>query len=499
MSLFNWEKFIESQLTISDLKKPSDPKVTNFGPLRGDVLLGKINSGDEIEIKGGEKVKVALDKGVDIQDDDGNFDPEKTDNLKISKTRLKPVFVDKENPENKYKISDFVKTTEFSGGGGSSLGSFATRVMESLQTYVLSLKQNYYQDKFLHQTFLTQERNIQRMINSKDAFVPVNLLKEDLQNYKRYHLTFIKTANKFIGHNAILSPNKKYNFHQVSSDSEFMKQLHSTYRRCCIESFGKVVNMAKWTPSDIWAVNKKIETKLIKDLSKISRMDELNNFIDDNFGDDIDSRDIVGISLKKIASRKENITVVINKETERPRFYLKGVKISPNPFTKGLTILIDRESSKYPGSDFLSIRSSQTSLSNISAEIMGSTSRHGKCSFSQINDILLDNGMDSIPTFREIIESNEKSEIIDKIRNLDSKLKGIDMTSISSGSISKEEDNIRNLISKYQSLLFAEVLLKSKISGSSDCDDVINSIMYYALSISNKYFECPKYARIVEY
>jgi len=107
--------------------------------------------------------------------------------------------------------------------------------------------------------------------------------------------------------------------------------------------------------------------------------------------------------------------------------------------------------------------------------------------------------MDSIPTFREIIESNEKSEIIDKIRNLDSKLKGIDMTSISSGSISKEEDNIRNLISKYQSLLFAEVLLKSKISGSSDCDDVINSIMYYALSISNKYFECPKYARIVEY
>ena len=499
MSLFNWEKFIESQLTISDLKKPSNPKVTNFGPLRGDVLLGKIKSGDEIEIKDGDKVKVDLDSSVDIQDIDGNFDPEKTDNLKISKTRLKPAFIDKENPENRYKISDFVKTAEFSGGGGSSLGTFATKVMESLQTYVLSLKQNYYQDKFLHQTFLTQERNIHRMLNSKDTFVPVKISQEDLQNYKRYHLTFIKTANKFIGHNAILNSNKRYNFHQVSSDSEFMKQLHSTYRRCCIESFGKVVNMAKWTPSDIWAVNRKIEAKLIKHLSNISRMDELNNFIDDNFGDDPDSRDMVGISLKKIASRKENITVVINKETERPRFYLKGVKISPNPFTKGLDILVDRESSKYPGSDVLSIKSSQTSLSNISAEIMGSSSRHGKCSLNKIKVILLDNGMDSVPTFKEISESNGKSEIIDKIINLDSKLKGIDLTSTSSGSISKENDNLPNLVSKYQSLLFAEILLNSKIAGSKDCDDVINSIMYYALSISNRYFECPKYARVVEY
>ncbi len=499
MSLFNWDKFIESQLSISDLKKPSNPKATKFGPLRGDVLLGKIKIGDEIEVKDGEKVKVELDSSVDIQDTDGNFDPEKTDNLKTSKNRLKPAFIDKENPESRYKLSDFVKTAEFSGGGGSSLGTSATRIMESLQTYVLSLKQNYYQDKFLHQTFLTQEMSIQRMINSKDAFAPLKITQEDLLNYKRYHLTFIKTANKFIGHNAILSPNKKYNFHQVSSDSEFMKQLHSTYRRCCIESFGKVVNMAKWTPSYIWAVNRKIEAKLIRDLSKIFRMDELNNFIDDNFGEDPDSRDIVGISLKKIASRKENITVVINKEIERPRFYLRGIKVSPNSFTKGLDILVDRESSKYPGSDVLSIKSNQTSVSNITAEIMGSSSRHGKCSLSQINHILLDNGLETIPTFKEIIGSNEKSEIIDKIRRLDSKLKGDDLTVISSGKISKENDNLSNLVSKYQSLLFAEILLNSKIFGSKECDDVINSIMYYALSISNRYFECPKYARVVEY
>ena len=129
MNLFNWEKFIESQLTISDLKKPSNPKVTNFGPLRGDVLLGKIKSGDEIEVKDGEKVTVELDSSVDIQDTDGNFDPEKTDNLKTSKNRLKPAFIDKENPESRYKLSDFVKTAEFSGGGGSSLGTSAAKLM----------------------------------------------------------------------------------------------------------------------------------------------------------------------------------------------------------------------------------------------------------------------------------------------------------------------------------------------------------------------------------
>lgn len=499
MNLFSWEKFIESQLSISDLKKPSNPKVTKYGPLRGDVLLGKIKSGDDLEVKDGEKVKVELEKGVDIQDDSGKFDPQKTDNLKSSKTRLKSAFVDKENPENKYKLSDFVKTSEFSGGGGSSLGTVATKTMESLQTYVLSLKQNYYQDKFLHQTFLTKERNMERMMNSRDAFAPVKFSQEDLLNYKKYHLTFIKTANKFIGYNAVLSPDKKYNFHQVSSDSEFMKQLHSTYRRCCVESFGKVVNMAKWTPSDIWAVNKKSESKIIKELSNIVRMDELNNFIDDYFGEDIDSRDMVGISLKKIATRRENITVVINKETERPRFYFRGIKISPNPFTKGLEILIDRESSKYPGTDKLSIKSSQSSVSNITAEILGSTSRHGKCSLSQINNILADNGLKTVPVAKDVTNSYTKEELISEIKKIDSKIKSEESTQTSLSSLSKENDNFPNLVSKYQSLILAQILLESKVQGNDDCDDVINSIMYYALAISNKYFECPKYARVVEY
>jgi len=496
--ILDWEKFIEAQLSVPDLKKPSDPKVTNFGPLRGDVLLGKIRRGDELEIKGGERVKVEIEGGVDIQTPEGNFDPDKADNLKISKSRLKPVFIDKSDPETKFKLSDFVKTKEFSGGGGSSLGTTGTKIMESLQTYVLSLKQNFYPEKFLHQNYLTLTRNLERMSKSRDAFTPIQFSEEDLSTYKKYHLTFIKTANKFIGLNGILGPNRRYNFHQVSSDSDFMKQLRSTYRRCCTESFGKVINMAKWTPSDIWAVSKRSEGEIIESLSKIVRMDELNNFVDERFGSGQEDRDMVGISLKKIATRKENVTVIINKETERPRFFFKGISISPDPFTKGLEIELERVSKKYPGRDILTIRSTESKITNIVAEISGSTSRHGKCSFTQINDILEDNGLSKIPTTGEFDILTEE-ELESKILELDRKIKGDETTRKKLDTLKVRSPNKASLISKLQSLHFANIILEAKISGDNDCDNVLNSIMYYALAISNRYFECPKYARVVEF
>jgi hypothetical protein len=499
MNLFNWERFIEAQLTIPDLKKPSNPKFTNFGPLRGDILLGKIENGSEFKVKGGDTVKIDIDPSVDLTDQDGKFDPEKTDNLKISNSRLKEVLYDVEDPTDKYKISDLVKTVDFSGGGGSSLGTVSTRIMESLQVFVLSLKQNYYPNQILHQTFLLDPKNIERMSSSKDAFAPIEFSEDNLVNYLQYHLTYIKTANKFIGPVGILDPSKKYNFHQMSAESDFMKQLHSTYRRCCTESFGKVINMAKWTPCDIWVVDKNSESEIINQLSKLSRIEDLNNFIDEKFSKNVNGRYLVGVSLKKIASKRENITVVINKETERPKFKLNEVRLSSNPLTKGTDISLWRLSSKYPGFDSISIKSCESKISNIVVEVSGSSSRHGKCSLTQVNEIFFDNGLEQIPTASEIKSKYTKDELLKLVLELDSKLKSEDISSIKKSPSGNRSVLLPNLISKYQSLLFCDILVNSKISGYDLHDRALNSIMYYALSISNKYFECPKYARIVEY
>ena len=256
--------------------------------------------------------------------------------------------------------------------------------------------------------------------------------------------------------------------------------------------------MAKWTPSDIWAIDSTLEKFLISKLEELDTITDLNSFIDNNFGDSKRDRKIVGISLKKVSSNKERIIVIINKITERPKFCLKEVDLSTNEFTKGLEISVIRESSKYPGVDKISVRSNSSRMSNINIEILGSSSRHGKCSLSQINNILKSNGLRKVPTVMEIQSKFDISQLSEEVIDLDSKLKNLDISKLRNGKKSPIPP-YPNLVSKYQSLIFADILTTSKISGSDQCDNCVNSIMYYALSIENQYFECPKYARVVEY
>lgn len=492
-------KFIEANLTAVDLSKGSNSKVTKYGPLRGDVLLGKIEDEEEIEVEGGDRVKVGID--VDLSDDDGKYDPSKSQNLKSGNSKyskLRPVFYDVENKSKRYKLSDFVKTVDFGGGRGSSLGTVDTKVVETIQAYVLGFKQMYYLDRNLLSRDLESPKILNLISESKNSFGAGIVTPEIIASYKRYHLTFIKTANRFVSRSGVLDYNTMYNFHQVSSNSEFMVSLISAYKRCCRVSFGRVINMAKWTPSDIWAVDSLLERDFISKLEKLETITDLNTFIDDNFGDSKRKRKIVGISLKKVSSRKENIIVVINKVTERPQFRLSGVDLSSNEFTKGLEISISRESSKYPGSDKISVRSNTSGVSNINIEVLGSSSRHGKCSLTQINDILRSNGMSVVPTASEVKSKFDKDDLSIEVSRIDSNLKSLDNSKIRSGR--KQSDvPYPSLISKYQSLVFAQILMTDKINGGHQCDSVINSIMYYALSIENQYFECPKYARVVEY
>jgi len=146
----------------------------------------------------------------------------------------------------------------------------------------------------------------------------------------------------------------------------------------------------------------------------------------------------------------------------------------------------------------MSVRSNTSGISNINIEILGSSSRHGKCSLSQINSILKSNGLNQVPLASEIKSNFDKDTLTREIIKISNKLKGLDMIELKNGR-GQSEIFYPNLISKYQSLIFAEILINDKIMGGYKCDSCVNSIMYYALSIENQYFKCPRYARVVEY
>ncbi len=501
MILKKLSKFIEANLTINDLSKRSDPKVTKYSPLRGDILLGKIENGEDIETIDGDSVKIDIDKEVDITDQYGKYDPSKSQNLKVGNlknSKLKPIFSKIGDKSKKYKLSDLVKTSDFSGGGGSSLGTTETKVVETIQAHILSFKQEFYPNENLLLRHLNDSKNLERISNTKMVFGSLEITPDIIKNYKRYYTTFIRTSNRLISDRGILGSNRKYNFHQISSKSEFIVSLTNAYRKCCKNSFNKIINMAKWTPSDLWSVDSQLEGKFINEIDKLETMTDLNSFIDRNFGDSRNNRGIVGISLKKVSNFKENITIVINKITERPTFDLESIYLSTNDFTKGLEISIFRRSSKFPGINKMSVRSNTSGISNINIEILGSSSRHGKCSLSQINSILKSNGLNQVPLASEIKSNFDKDTLTREIIKISNKLKGLSMTELKNGR-GQSEIFYPNLISKYQSLIFAEILINDKIMGGYKCDSCVNSIMYYALSIENQYFKCPRYARVVEY
>lgn len=531
MNIQDFKSFTESTLTLAELKKPS-----KLG-LRGDVLVKKITDKEPMKLSSGEDVTIETD--IDSITDDGKYSPEKASDFlkKVSKSgksypsapyiaRFSDTQKDKE-----YKLTDFVKIGDFSGNErGTSLGTKDTRIVENIQTLMFAYKQKMMRNqnsRYLTIDFFNKKNALQILMQMKNdsAFIS-NVEIDDLNRFSSWFPTFIKTANAFVHKEGkgILSPAIFYNFYQISSDSVseysntgFNKSLVSAYNRCCKETMTKsgkknnrLINMAKWTPSDVWAINRSKESEIIEklnDTSLITNIIDLNDLIDELF----DTKDLVGLSLKKLpAHESRKLPIVINKETERPIYTIENFVLPKNPFTKSLKILLNKSSMdfKEKRKESVTVRNFTSGLSNIGIEIDGAASRQGKLtSFDTINAYLSSKKLKTLPSAKEISSSFTKNNLIKEIFNMDANLKK-DSTSVKKRGrtelTKKEAKSLtkESLVCKYQALLFVESLIQSLISGPKGrkmANSIINSMMYYALSIENNYFVCPKYARVIDY
>ena len=386
----------------------------------------------------------------------------------------------------------------------------AVITQHGIQTLIFAWKQNYSKDKYMSLTDLDNEEILNRVCETRNAFIPVDVTPQMISDRQDWHETFVKTANAFI-HNkynternsSILKLKKHYNFYQIGYDDSFPVALGETYRRCCKKttklidqnkSNGFVINIAKWTPSDVWAVNCDMLDTILKKLKDMDTIEDLNVYMDTMF----DKRDIIGISLKKINAEKSGFPIIVNRETPDPRFTIKNAVLSPDPFVKGAVLLLNRHTDVLGKESITLMSNSGETIGNINLEIGGSTSRHGKCSLKTINDLLGDKGLEKVELASELRKISIP-KLTKMVKNLDSEIKGEGGSEITKGKNSVYDITLPRLISKYQSLKTIKILLDNKISGGDESDSVINSLMHYALAISNRYFVCPKYARVIEY
>jgi hypothetical protein len=521
MKVYKYSELSEANLSIKDLSKPGKD-----GMLRGDVLVSKIENDDTITVNpvtrgkpSGDKSDITiLNKDIvdNITDDNGNYDPKKGEKF-FKNGRLYGGVIQGDD-DAVYRLNDVEKTSDFGTTTGAKRRSDSTRIYETLACLFLSYRQKKNSNiKSSDVDYLMNVRNFKYYLRNviTNVHIDTSILGEFRDEWEN---TFIRVSNSLYNINTIVSKlkrsnfclysTKRYNFYQISSYSyskknNVCKEIFNAYNKCIkSENLPFPPNMAKWNPSDIWAANILLEYDICNRLRSCNNMNELNECINSFFR----SRDLVGISLKKVV--KDDINIIINHMTDPPVYKFNSVKVSENSLnTISVDIVANINSFAFNKKiEYMTIRSFDTSKgSDISGEVKGISAQQGKISLTQINKILLSYGIETVPTIKAS-DSNRNPHDYEPLSKLtDEELQTeIDLINqlviakygnVTSKSIDKKLSRGR-LYSKYQSLYLAWIL--SDISDRILLNKIISDMFYYALSIKFDGIRTPMYVRVID-
>jgi hypothetical protein len=234
----------ETALTPSELNKDATFKGGNKVP-RIEILIQKIQKGDELELNDGSKFKVINTKEV-LSQLQGKTKIDKSITLGI----------DKDNKT--ITTSDLKKTADFGGGGGMRGGSELTTKAESAQCIANSIR-------YSSGEITTEDITDQAIQNSKsnveitDFNTAADLLKTD----KSWLISSVSIANalanqfpgSFIHHRG----------------SAWVQRLNNVVKPL-LKGEG-VKDLNKWNPADIWMVNsEEINIEWPKTLTEINAL-----------------------------------------------------------------------------------------------------------------------------------------------------------------------------------------------------------------------------------
>lgn len=500
------KKFNEANINLKELDK------TSKDGLRGDTLVKKIKNHDRIQFKPPNEpssdVVIKNDKVIvkKITDKKGKYNSERAKDF-FTNGRYYSNVIEGEDDEM-YRLNDISKTKDFGGGGGTSLGTEATRDVECIQCLFLALRQTKGEDSITRESVneLYDVNNRIRQDLILKIRVPINITSELIDKYSNWLDSFINTANalyevrpiftekKNSASDNVLSRRKKYIFYQIGYNSELTEVICKKFR-----SFKstKGIPIAKWTPSDIWAISTQLHRTIIRSIEECNTIEELNNKVDIFF----DQKNLRGISLKKLKTieKTDDVKLVLNKVTPVPSFDFNMVVTSKNALgSLGVRVIVNQsssiESENIP--QFMDVRTfgGQEKPGDISGEVIGESARHGKVGLTVINKNINIVAKELGIRIETIETKNELSDKTDSFLTSEiEKLNKIISEKGKSVGTSSSKTNRARLISKYQALKFAELLYNNKRVS----DVIIQKIFYYAMAIRNDAFESPKYVRII--
>lgn len=534
MKIYRYAKFTEAVLGKELLSRGGKD-----GLLRGDALIRKLETGEEVRLSDGTEVKIVRMLNAEtgeyeeitdsksmplsqITDQDGKYDSERASAYLKARFRYDKLFMD--DDDNTYKLNDFYKDEAF----GSSGPGKRTKEGELVQMAVIYARLSSERD-FGAEDVKGILAKVEEEIMPGNLNLPALQHRLDVNTYLNSHKwmsTLVNVPNKIMMHvkengDKIFDLAKKYSFYHVSTTEESpvtaLKKANS--------ALNKGVNMNKYCPADMYAVSERGMEYLTKEIEEADNIVSLGETINRAF----DERDFIPISLKKsgggvlfwdrLESEEEEEYIIINNEegVSLPEFSVNQFVISRDPMkgigskimvasewrSKGRQIAVDRD---------LTIDSPHTSKDvNVDGEVSGQSARHGKISLGWMKKFIEESDMwpmakkmlerDPIQTFSELKAlgmdtlKEKVGDLAEKAKNL-SNPRGITLNPSMGG---QDLDIENKVISKIQSLQIITALeaIDNVDPKREEVDKILKKILLYAMSIKNDDVLTPRYVRVI--
>lgn len=532
--------FEEVELNLTELTKPS-----KAGKLRGDVLINKIEKGEELTTNTNKKIIIDKVKNIngeyvdpvialtDLKKDDGSYSTASAPTFFSQKNRYKNVF---KSGDLEFQLNQIKKTKDF----GSSGAGITTQKYEILQCIFLAVKLLYPRIELTYTSVISFLENNTNIIKRLNLHLPSTADSKDIINNiidviteieftdRNWLATFTRIPEKVYNTNVFVVKYKYSTYHVECKENDspvnILKKKFTSFKK----GTGSSVHFSKYCPADVYIVKTGSLLRVNNLIESATTMDGLTTLLDNLF----DTGIFIPISLKKIFN-DDNFRIITNraKNKQLPEFFIQNFKITQDP-TKGIgskiTTLSKWTSEIGNGSNGdieqvirnITIDSSNTTKKvNVDGEVEGSASRHGKISFLAIKKIL--NSGDTkynIESYSDL-SGNTIEELKIKIEELYSEMKrlsnyigGIDVIELPNTKpfvnvkgVSKDRvirySNLETegqLISKIQSLQILKAIGEIYKDDVDYANKLMTDIMSYALSIKTDLFNrTPRYLRVI--
>ena len=443
----------EASLNPGELKKDRIGKIKEPG-IRVQLFLDKIEKNDEFELIDGVKITINKDYSQEAIERLEQYLINFQDNLSGL-----VFYYDQENP---YALKTFKKTQEFGSSGGAGAGTEETKFQETAHAYGCAIA--YY----INNGPITGEDLNRENLEQASSYVNVDSSIDEVEDFLNKSPQWIDSISKSVNSIIKTFPNNNFKIHR---GSEEIQRIYNAWSKVAKKEGDFKMADDKWNPADIWLMSNDL---IGHDWS--GNLEVLNGQISNFYADN----KLIGISLKQIPKKREAKTVIQN-DPEIPKENIYRFNEYDASIKSSNIEIKYTDSSK---EDNPSENAGTLMLKNFNvdsgwcAEISGKAARGGKACHGGINDILKLNGIEQLPSSKDVKTAFKTYDenYYDKFYYLYDRF----LENISKEDFKKtyEKTELGWKTAKYMGLEFLEKIYDNRDSA----DEIINDIMRYAAS-----------------